>query len=263
MGTEGVTENMPGIWKRIGLSILAVIWAAAGHVGVCWCATTAAEPPATGTAVSDFPGDLWGDITTLPTTENMWWLLGGAALTFTVYQFEDPEGAAAALNKGAWNSLSDFGNIWGDLRVQAPLALGAWGIGSWTDSREMAGLGYDLSRGLLLSYGTTSLLKVSFQRTRPNGDNYSFPSGHTAAAFTTAGVVSRRYGGWAGGITIGLGVLTGMGRMEDMKHYASDVAAGATIGWIIGRNAGREKQPGGVSWQLVPLGRGVAIAGRF
>jgi len=240
-----------------------VVGMMAGIAGPQLAVAQNVERTTAGAALGDFPGDLWDDVLALPTNDNLWWLLGGTAVAVTVYQFEDPESAADFLNQGAIDAVSDFGNIWGDVRVQVPLALGAWGIGSATGNAEIAGLGYDMSRGLLLTYGVTSLLKVSFQRTRPNGEDYSFPSGHTASAFTTAGVVSARYGGWAGGIAIGLGVVTAMGRMEDMKHYASDVVAGAIIGWIIGRNAGRPKAANGVSWQLVPMGQGVAVAGRF
>lgn len=225
--------------------------------------TDQTAPPAAGTSLADSPGDVWSDIKALPTTGNAWWLVGGAALAITVHQFEDPDGAADALSKGVLDPISDFGNIWGDMRVQLPLAVGSWGLGSATDNRELAELGYDLSRSLLLSYGVVSVIKVGVNRTRPNGDDYSFPSGHTAAAFSTAGVVWARYGGWQGWTTVGLGVATAMGRMEDYKHFGSDVVAGATIGWIIGRNAGRKRHVGGLSWQLVPLGQGVAVAGSF
>ncbi len=120
-------------------------------------------------SLGHFPGAVWDDIAALPTWENTWWLLGGTALAIGVYQFEDPDKASEALNKGAWDSLSDFGNIWGDMRVQAPLALGTWGIGSWAGNDEVAGFGFDLSRGLLLTYATTSIIKASVKRTRPNG----------------------------------------------------------------------------------------------
>ena len=214
-------------------------------------------------SLGHFPGALLDDIVALPSTENAWWLLGGTALTIGVYQFEDPDGVSKALDKGIWDGLSDFGNIWGDARVQVPLALGSWGVGSWVGNNEIAGLGFDLSRSLLLTYAAVSIIKAGVNRTRPNGDDYSFPSGHTASAFSTAGVVTRRYGGWAGGVAIGLGVLTGMGRMEDMKHYASDVVAGATIGWIIGRTAARHDPPDEMAWQVVPFGSGLAMIKRF
>ena len=215
------------------------------------------------TSVAHFPGALVDDIVALPTMENFWWLVGGTALTIGVHQFEDAERAAEALDQGVLDAVSDFGNIWGDMRVQIPLALGTWGVGAWADRPDVAETGFDLSRGLLLSYAITGLMKPIFDRTRPNGERYSFPSGHTAAAFSTAGVVTRRYGGWAGAVTIGLGVMTGMGRMEDLKHYASDVVAGATIGWIIGRTVARDKSGEGIAWRLVPTGRGLAVVAKY
>ncbi len=214
-------------------------------------------------SLSHFPGAVIDDIVAVPSRENGLWLLGGTALTVIVYQFEDADGAAKFLNQPILDPLSDFGNIWGDMRVQVPLALGTWGIGSWAGSNEVSGFGFDLSRGLLLTYATMSIIKPIVNRTRPNGEDYSFPSGHTAAAFTTAGVVTQRYGGWLGGVSLALGVFTAMGRMEDMKHFPSDVVAGATIGWIFGRTVARDDPPDETAWQLVPLGSGLAMVKRF
>jgi len=250
--------------KRInGVIVVMMLFAAEGAAAPVQAESQVAGTMASSTSLGNFCGDTWLDINALPTNENAWWLVGGAVLAIGVHQFEDADGVAETLNKGLLDPLSDLGNIWGDARVQIPLALGAWGVGSAVDNHEMAALGYDLSRAMLLSYGTVSLIKVGINRTRPNGEDHSFPSGHTAAAFTTAGVVWERYGGWAGWTAIGLGVTTAMGRMADYKHYASDVAAGATIGWLFGRNAGRSKPAAGVSWQLVPMGSGLAVAGNF
>jgi membrane-associated phospholipid phosphatase len=217
--------------------------------------------------VASLPADLGEDLRHLPSRETAWWLLGGGAAALIVAQFEDPESMAARLNQPVIDELADFGNIWGDVRLQAPLALGTWGVGALAGSPDAAGLGYDLTRSLGLTYATVSLLKLAFDRTRPNGDGYSFPSGHTASAFSTAGVVSGRYGGWAGGAAIGLGVLAGLGRMEDLRHYPSDVIFGATIGWVIGRTVARpDARPDdgvGLGLQLVPAGRGLALVGRF
>ncbi len=215
------------------------------------------------TSVSNLPGDLWDDVTAMPTGDNTWWLLGGVTATFFVHEIEDPEGAMRGLDRGLIDPLVDFGNIWGDVRLQAPLALGCWALGSVRDDTEMAGLGYDLSRSLLLTYGVTSAIKLGVDRTRPNGESYSFPSGHTASAFSTAGVLTRRYGGWVGGVSIGLGVLTGLGRMEENKHYASDVVAGATIGWIIGRTVARKGSDNESAWRVVPSGSGLVLVGKF
>ena len=214
-------------------------------------------------AQGTFFEDIVDDGEALFTTENAWWLLAGSTATVLVYQFEDPEGAAKGLNDSFLDPLFDFGNIWGDARVQVPLALGCWAVGSMQDNDRLALFGYDLTRGALLTYGVTSLGKVLVQRTRPNGESYSFPSGHTAMAFTTAGVLSRHYGSWGTAAGVSLGVLTGLGRMEDNKHFASDVVAGATIGWIIGRTVAREKKSGDSAWQLVPSGNGLVLVGHF
>lgn len=215
------------------------------------------------TSVRRFPAAVVDDIVALPTMHNAWWLIGGTTLTIVVYQFEDAEGVSRALDNGIWDFLSDTGNIWADARVQVPLALGSWGVGGWTDNENLAGFGFDLSRGLLLSYSVTGLMKPVFDRTRPDGDRYSFPSGHTATAFTTAGVICQRYGGWAGGVSLGLGVMAAMGRMEELKHYPSDVVAGATIGWIIGWTVGRDKGGDDTALRIVPTGKGLALTGRF
>ena len=37
-------------------------------------------------------------------------------------------------------------------------------------------------------------LKRITNKERPNGGDYSFPSGHTSAAFTGAGFIEKRYG---------------------------------------------------------------------
>lgn len=255
METEGTAVKMRDYRVGIMLGLWLLLGSGPGNA--------TEQAPARQPSLGTLPVDLWRDAVALPTTGNAWWLLSGAALTAAAHEIEDPAGATRTLDQGAIDKMVDAGNIWGNILVQAPLALGLWGYGAGTDNADLTDLGYDLTRGLLLSYGFVSGLKTAFNRTRPNGEDYSFPSGHTASAFTTAGVVSRRYGGWAGGLAIGAGVLAGLGRMEDMKHFASDVVAGATIGWICGRNAAREQPPVGLSWRLVPMARGVAVAGSF
>ncbi len=235
-------------------------------LAVILAAVLAAGPSAAGPAAplaADLPGDLCADAAALPTTQNLRWLLGGAALAIAVHQFEDGEGAARALDGDLIDPLADAGNVWGDARLQAPLALATWAAGAWTGSRRTAAAGHDLTRGLLLTYAVTGAIKVGVGRTRPDGDRYSFPSGHTAAAFTVAGVLTRRCGGWVGAASLALGAVTAMGRMEDRRHFASDCAAGAAIGWIVGRTVARPHGGDGRTWRVVPLGRGLAVAGSF
>ena len=79
----------------------------------------------------------------------------------------------------------------------------------------------------------TYALKHIFHKTRPNGDDLSFPSGHTSFSFSTAVVVHQLYGTplsipfWA------MALITSLSRINDKSHYPSDVIFGATLGICI------------------------------
>ncbi|MCH5225858.1 MAG: phosphatase PAP2 family protein [Muribaculaceae bacterium] len=79
--------------------------------------------------------------------------------------------------------------------------------------------------------GVTLILKYSVKEWRPDYSNrHSFPSGHTAVGFATAGYLQRRYG-WAwGGPAYALASYVGWGRVYSRKHHWWDVVAGAAIG---------------------------------
>ena len=79
-----------------------------------------------------------------------------------------------------------------------------------------------------------NVMKWSIPVLRPDGSAYnSFPSGHTATAFTGAHLLGKEYGrlypaaAAAGYLTA---TTTGLCRMANKRHWLSDVAAGAGIG---------------------------------
>ncbi len=79
------------------------------------------------------------------------------------------------------------------------------------------------------SLATTYALKYSVNRTRPDGTDYSFPSGHTTAAFSAASFIHFRYG-WGKAIpAYVLASYVGYSRVRADRHYQSDVYAGAII----------------------------------
>lgn len=89
-----------------------------------------------------------------------------------------------------------------------------------------------LSGGIL---GITELgLKHVTHRLRPNGaDYYSFPSGHTGAAFLGAEFLAQEYSEKSPVYTVigyGFAVTTGIFRMYNRDHWFSDVVAGAGFG---------------------------------
>lgn len=90
-----------------------------------------------------------------------------------------------------------------------------------------------LSVGVMLS--TVYVVKYGLGRLRPDGSTYnSFPSGHTAMAFTAATVLHKEYGQTVGpwlsiaGYT--LAAATGISRSLNNRHWLSDVVVGAGVG---------------------------------
>ena len=82
----------------------------------------------------------------------------------------------------------------------------------------------------------TETMKRVFGRTRPNGSCCkSFPSGHTSHSFTIATIVNELYGNQMGIAAYCLAVLVATSRINDNKHYLSDVLFGAGVGTAVGR----------------------------
>ena len=81
-------------------------------------------------------------------------------------------------------------------------------------------------------------LKNTFKEERPDGsNNLSYPSGHTATAFTNASLLFYEYKDsnmWYASSGFLFATATGLLRIANNKHYASDVLTGAGIGTAIG-----------------------------
>lgn len=85
----------------------------------------------------------------------------------------------------------------------------------------------------LSTQATTEILKRLTQRKRPDfkisDKKNSFPSGHTAAAFSGATFIHKRYGIRKAIIPYTLATFVGFSRVYADKHHTTDVLAGAII----------------------------------
>jgi len=62
----------------------------------------------------------------------------------------------------------------------------------------------------------------------------SFPSSHASQAFAVAAVIEDRFGLGPGIAAYGLASAVGAARLVQDKHWVSDVAGGAVLGWAVG-----------------------------
>lgn len=88
---------------------------------------------------------------------------------------------------------------------------------------------------LAVTYGLKTILKKTIKEERPDhSDNESFPSGHTALAFSAATSLHKEFGKECPWVSIaGYGVATAIGveRVVSERHHWYDVVAGAGLGF--------------------------------
>ena len=158
---------------------------------------------------------------------------GAAAASFADDEVRDSVNSSGS----GWGRTFETagGPIWGSLVV-----AGMFTAGRFSDRPRFRAMTYDMVDAVIVNFGYSQVLKVAVGRERPNGENnQSFPSGHASNAFTLATVVERHYG-WKLGIPayVVAGVV-GASRIQQDKHYVSDVVAGATFGYIVARTVVR------------------------
>ena len=151
---------------------------------------------------------------------------------------------------GAFNWLGGTGVLAG--------SVGALAIGRLTGNDRLSAVGLHMTEAIVASGAIVGATKGILGRQRPflekadpadffighgfgNGGLASLPSGHTAAAFSAATVLSiEAHRSWPKAAPIlspllyGGATAVGLARMYDSRHWASDVALGATVGTLTG-----------------------------
>jgi len=235
-----------GLRRTVAVGLAAVLFSAAAPPAFAGQdPVSASQPAATASPVRDdgrrtmsrFPVNLLRGTVGVFSTDNIKPLLIGGAATGVGAIFDDDVAEAIAdPENGLGTTLEDGA---------APAVLGAavtvlFVTGRAVDGPRYRAMTYDLMHAFLINAGYTTLLKEVVRRERPNGeDNLSFPSGHSSNAFALAAVAERHYGWKAGVPAYALASAVAVSRLQRNKHYLSDVMAGATLGYIVGRTVVR------------------------
>jgi membrane-associated phospholipid phosphatase len=130
----------------------------------------------------------------------------------------------------------------GEPEIYGTIGLGTLAVGVISGNDRITRAGGRISSGLLIAAATTTFLKEAVGRGRPSHfkDQYRFrpisgrdswPSGHATMAFALAASVSDEIRSTPVTITLySAATLTGWSRMNDNRHWLSDVLAGAAVG---------------------------------
>lgn len=168
------------------------------------------------------------------------------------------------------DGLASFGNEFGTGQRIFPLLGGVWMVSTLAGNERLQDISGHALQGAVAAGLAATAIKFLAGRHRPSSghdaDHFSpfrpgdtsFPSGHTALAFGIASALgSEFHGPWDDVAFYGLATLTGLARINDNRHWASDVAAGAVVGILAGRWATRGHRrlpisagPGGVGFSI-------------
>jgi membrane-associated phospholipid phosphatase len=176
-----------------------------------------------------------------------WWhgaIFVGGISTLMLLDNTVAQGSQTIRGSGS-NGFASAIRHFGQPEVYGTAALGLLATGLITRDPKVTGAGKRLAASIALTSGMIYSGKALFGRARPDdpiydGDDFglmsgrgSLPSGHTAMAFALATSLSDDIDRpWA---TVGLYTAAGAvgwSRINDNRHWLSDVAAGAVLGIV-------------------------------
>ena len=240
---EGTPGSVSVSTRTVAWTLAVAMVSALGAVPVAAQEPVAIAEPATaissqaGSAADDTSGtkrfvrDVAGDYKNFFSIETALWLGVGGGAALAVHPADQRISDAAYDANDSLPGGSEYGSQY----LQVPVAIAWWAIASAAGSERHAATGRDLLRAQIAVFSWTYAIKLVADRTRPNGDAHSFPSGHASTSFATAMVLQDHYG-WKVGLPAFLAAsYTAASRVAANQHWASDVVFGAALGMASAR----------------------------
>ena len=217
------------------LCLIAVPSRAAGQDATVPSQRSTSAPGATGDR--NFFETMADGVKSVISKESVPLLSSAAALALFALPFDETLTYSASCSTFLKTAFEGWARIGGQEWALAGGSLATLVIGRATDHPKVAALGGDLVQSQIVAGVTTFALKHAIQRTRPDGEPRSFPSGHAAGTFAAATVMQRHYGLKGAIPAYTVAVLISGARLQANSHYATDLIIGATVGILSGRAA--------------------------
>lgn len=209
-----------------------------------------------------------------------WWhgavALGGLS---TLMLLDRPVQRFAQHNSGTGaDNVAGFVRHFGQPEVYGTVTVGLLATGLATGRPQITRAGGRLAASLALAGLTVQAGKVAFGRPRPeqslDADGFvpfsgqvSLPSGHSAVAFAFAtSLADDIHRPWATVGLYGMATAVAWSRVNDNRHWFSDVAAGALVGITSAKLASGRWRIFGIKAPSIiagPTGAGLGWSGQF
>ena len=201
----------------------------------------------------DYLQGMYSDLIYTATSPSRWdrkdWMTAGLVVGGTGLFIGLDEEIRDAFEDNRSSTTDDLSNIFepfGNGAITIPALAGFYIFGHFDENDKAKRTALIATESFLITGLYTTILKGTFGRHRPSTgdssttfdgfttDHNSFPSGHTSTAFAIATVFANEYEEvpYIKPISYGLATLTGLSRMNDEKHWASDVFLGAALGYF-------------------------------
>jgi membrane-associated phospholipid phosphatase len=187
-----------------------------------------------------------------------WLIAGGSAAGIAgLMALDERSQAAFSASGGRKGDFWDVPTLYGETLTGGIAAAGTYAAGLLSGDAELRTTGRLLTEALLLSGSTALAIRMVAGRSRPSDndgawefkgfrwDHYqeAFPSGHAMVAFAMSTVLAERIDHPAARVGLyGLAALTAAARVHDNRHWLSDVAAGAAMGFVAGLHVVRREE---------------------
>ena len=173
--------------------------------------------------------------------------IGAAGGLVIAAAFDTKVKTAAQTNRNAGrNGIASIGNSFGNGLYVGPALAAVWIAGKASGHEDVSSAAiWAAGSGAVAGVATLGIKAIIGRRRPPGGDAFafhplsgdaSFPSGHTSFAFAIASSLAySTKDHWSDVIFYSAATLTGLSRINDNKHWLSDVVGGAVLGILVGR----------------------------